>query len=811
MIRAAPILAALAAVLGAPAAWAQDVAPEFTPEYMSGFWKDGEYLIYCKGAVISPFRIENKEMWFRSDRVLLWTGGPAEGGAGLLSGVKRFYAEGHVVFYRRDVRTGKAEVFRAEQFYLDLETRAGYFRDLRLDQRPEDTTRPTVTLRATEARLAAGGLEAAVEAGRSAAMGLPGLGLPPPGRMAVFDVAVSTCTFGDPHYHLGLAEAQVDWDWSPAGAHPLAGFFMGKPEDPSVGGNWVTLNIWGVPVFAWPSFYLKLAALSALPLERVQGGATSRFGTSVETDWGLKLSKGFADWINPFNDDSAPGAAEDDNESWGKLAWEIDYREKRGWAAGIDPSWKWDNYEGYIDSYYLRDEGPDPGNDFDARFLPLERADRGRVRLFHRVDWTEHFRGEVEVSWLSDRNILEEFFEKEFKEGKEQETVAYLRFLDGNLGAFMMGRVRINDFQTQVEYLPKVKGYIADEPVLPGLPFNWTFREELEVANLRQQFDEALDLAAVQTWRVDSLSSFSLSVPLGVATLSPFAEARLSAWEEALNGDPADRFIATAGARLAMDIHGVHDVNSDFLGLHTVRHLIHLEGRAVTAFVNTLEPGDLFQFDAVDGLDKFTEYSFEIRNRFQTKVIDGQEFTTKDFLEIGAEIEFYPEAARDTTAFKASNFTYPFNWITLGPSDATKVFHERDWSNLHWDVLFKPTNYFEARGVGQYNPVETQEEVREFTVTVRPWEGLSLAVGQVFVFDVTNAFTVGAKWDLTERWRVTAESQYDFKTNDFINRRAAVGRDFHDFRFEAAFEEDVGRDEKRFYVTFVPTFLRIPN
>ena len=79
MIRAAPILAALAAVLGAPAAWAQDVTPEFTPEYMTGFWKDGEYLIYCKGAVISPFRIENKEMWFRSDRVLLWTGGPAGG------------------------------------------------------------------------------------------------------------------------------------------------------------------------------------------------------------------------------------------------------------------------------------------------------------------------------------------------------------------------------------------------------------------------------------------------------------------------------------------------------------------------------------------------------------------------------------------------------------------------------------------------------------------------------------------------------------------------------------------------------------
>ncbi|HEU4338465.1 MAG TPA: hypothetical protein VFS19_00215, partial [Planctomycetota bacterium] len=96
-----------------------------------------------------------------------------------------------------------------------------------------------------------------------------------------------------------------------------------------------------------------------------------------------------------------------------------------------------------------------------------------------------------------------------------------------------------------------------------------------------------------------------------------------------------------------------------------------------------------------------------------------------------------------------------------------------------------------------------------YTVTVRPREGLSLGVGQVFVFDVTNAFTVGAKWDLTEKWRVTAEAQYDYKTDEFINRKAAVGRDFHDFRFEAVFEEDAGRDERRFYVTFVPTFLRL--
>jgi hypothetical protein len=646
-------------------------------------------------------------MGIRADRMIPWFKETKSAGPGIPTGARRFYAEGNVVFFRRDLDTRKVEVFRADQFFLDVEKRTGYFSDIRLDQRPGDETRPAVTLRAREARLAAGGGSSAAEAGRVAALGLPGLANLPPGRLMVFDVILSTCTFGDPHYNLGLAEAQVDWKWAAASKNPLVDFFLAKPDDPGIGGSWVSVNIWGIPVFAWPSFYMKLAALSALPLEKVQGGKTSRFGNTIETTWGLKISKGLVDSLVPFG----PDTPEDDKDTWGRLRWELDWRQERGWAAGIDPSWKWGDYAGYLDTYYLRDEGPSPDNDFDKQFLPLERTDRGRARFFHRAEVTSSLRAELEFSWLSDRNVLQEFFEQEFKEGKEQETVAYLRYIDGNKGGFLMEKVRINDFQTQLEFLPKLKVILADEPILSELPFGWNFGEELEVVNLRQRFDDDLGLSDSQTWRLDSLSSLRLSVPLGLATLSSFAEARVTGWEEALDGDPADRFLATAGARLAMDIHGVHRVKSDFLGLHDLRHIVHLEARAVTAFSNTLEPGELFQYDATDGLEDFTEYSFYIGNTFQTKYIDGQEFKTRDFLEFGAEIEFYPNSERDTVGFKAINSQVPFNWITLAPHDSSKVLDERNCSNIHWDVIFRPSKYVEAKGNGEYNPVHNQEEV----------------------------------------------------------------------------------------------------
>jgi hypothetical protein len=122
--------------------------------------------------------------------------------------------------------------------------------------------------------------------------------------------------------------------------------------------------------------------------------------------------------------------------------------------------------------------------------------------------------------------------------------------------------------------------------------------------------------------------------------------------------------------------------------------------------------------------------------------------------------------------------------------------------------MFSPSNYLVAKGMGEYNPVHNQEEVREYSVTVLPKEGLALSVGQVFIFNVTNAFTVGLRWDLTEKWRVTGETQYDFKVDEFINRKATVSRDFHDFHLQANFEEDTGRDERRFYITIEPSFLK---
>ncbi|MBI4565058.1 MAG: hypothetical protein HY716_10240 [Planctomycetes bacterium] len=712
----------------------------------------------------------------QADRVMTWMR------LGEKQPFRKMYVEGNFFCRRWDEKTQRWQSYSADRLFYDFVERKGVFHNFTA-RLYSGKHRTPIHLNAREARLIS---QPSGDSSRD--------------RIIAIDVTVSTCTYGEAHYSVRFADAEVDLgEASPRKAGPLD-LWSYDQDGWKFTGTGTAINVWGVSMPFFP-VVLAPAAVSALPIRQVQSGQTSRFGYHVETDWGVRLSKGVGDALNPW-DGSGP---DDDREEWGDLAWEIDWRRFRGWAFGFDPSWKRNGlYHGYVDTYYLRDRGPRATNVFDQKFLPLVDPDRARARLFHRHEIFEDVRLELEVSWLSDRNMLEEFFEEEFKTGKEQETVGYVRWRDGNSGAFVLQRNRINDFQTQLEYLPLTRFFLFDEPLAPSLVPGLTVSQEVEAVQLRQKRDEQLMLEEPHTWRVDSLSTVLLPLRLGVATLLPFAEGRMTGYETTLDGNSEGRLIGTVGGRITSEWTGIYDCWWEFIGLHRLRHIIQLEGRYGAALVNTLDSA-LFPYDAVDGLDEFEEITVKMRHRFQTKVPVGDRMDTVEFLELGVQAEYYPRAERDTLALNPNNFTYPFHWISLAPP----FDEERRWSNIHWDALFQPSKYFAALASGEYNPVLDREEVREIAFRFAPSPALLLSAGQVFVADVTNAFAVNSRWAVTEKWKVTAELQFDFKTGDYISRKATVGRDFHDFLFELIFEEDVGREERKYYFTFVPTFLRL--
>jgi hypothetical protein len=726
-------------------------------------WVEGDdEMFFLTGGVT----IKRPDVTLHASRVMLWKKKDSKEQL-----YDQIYAEGNVIFERG------SQKLTCEQFFysIDAEGRgAGYIVDVRMKAFSRDLKSDFFAM-AKEARI------------RSKTVTVDGKEEVRQ-EVEAEECKLTSCAYGVPHYHLNVGHATL-----------LGG------EQPSVKGRKIGLSPFGedwtvdfdqlVPEFSGiPFLYVPGLAIGPwlmnFPIRGIRVGHSSRFGNFVYSDFGSRIR--MADEQGKMR-------------QWGDVDLKVDWRQVRGWAGGVDFNYKWDGYHGYLDSYYLHDLGPRPGSDFDNQFPPLEHPDRAKIHWFHRQDVDEHWRYELETYYLSDNSLLPEFFPNEFKEEKEPETAAYVRWLNGDMGAFLLGRYRLNNFQTQDQYLPRADFNLLSHPILGGLVDNLYLTERVDVVDIRHKYAEDLMLQSVDTWRFDVLTQLSTCFDFQYFQISPFLQNRFTYYQEDLAGDERLRDLWTGGTRMTMQIHGTHpDVTWERAGLRGLRHVIELEARYTNNFSNNVDPADLFPFEPVDQLSRFEEASFEIRQRFLTKDSANRPF---EFFTCTVGIDYYPDPRRDTTFANENNFEPPFSWIPVTAQPGNGTYPPRLWSNVQYEFSLRPRNLFTVSGAGEYNPVTHAEEVREVAITVNPIEKFTLSVSQERVKAVTDAFTLGMTWAITPKWTVSVFGQYDFRAGEYLKQELVVARDFHDFSVEAVYERDFTRSENRFLVAFVPKFL----
>lgn len=707
-------------------------------------WKEpgGTRVSYLSGDV----RIRMGDMTLRADRVLGWTPpGEKQGFA-----FRELYAEGNIV-----QRTPEATV-EAESLYFDIPKNRALILKFTLRSQDPKTKLPIV-VRANEARKIGATLYSIEEA------------------------EVTSCTFGTPHYYVEVRRAtlQVEPNQEQPPNKKEQHLDLRPPQgETTVHAEGMSVWAFGVPLLYFPGLSWTLG--EEFLLRKLSAGRTSRFGYYELSDWGVPIKI--------------------DKKKWGDIILEADYRRVRGWAFGLDLDYNWANYEGSIDSYYLNDMGPNPHNSFDRRFLPLEREERWRVRSFHRHALSEQWRLELELSHLSDRNLLEEFFRKEFQQGKEQETVAYLRYLDGNVGGFLLERHRLNDFQTQIESMPRVSAWWLSEPL--GLVH---YSQVTDAANQRLMFDEDRPNRPFQTGRFDTLHEFFVPLDFETVQFEPFALGRFTAYENDLEGENEYRTALTGGLRARTMFWGVHPAKA--FGMHGLRHVVELEANYANTVESTVHASELFQMDLTDGVDEFEELSLELRNRFETKLPqpDGT-WKRHEFLNVGVEVEHYPDSDRDTGFRNANNTMYPFNWITVYPLPG-QALQRRHWSNIHWDVTFTPQGVFSLSARGEWNPGESLEETRQVSASLGPIGPVSVSTSHYFLRNSSNSYAFTVTFQPTPKWRLTASTQYDFEREQFLSRQVTLERDLHDAVLQFIFEHSETRDEVRALVALQPKML----
>ncbi len=634
--------------------------------------------------------------------------------------VEEIYADGDV-----SVELGRERV-RCERFYVDLRCNKAIFIDGTLSTYQVVRGRVVpLSLRAEEIRQLGDGYFVATEA------------------------SVSNCTFGEPHWHLQASEVTLDTR-SPGAA-------LYRADN-------VSYRVGELPVFWLPFIQGDLSGGSNFYFKGAQAGKSTQFGWFAKTDWGDEIRIGHGK----------------DAYSWGDWTLHLDPLQRRGMGVGLDLDYDTTRhgtvpYFGRFRSYYIHDTGDEDKND-----QPIEERDRGRVRLQHREYLPFGVEGTAEISYLSDKNFLNEYFEDEAKTGKEQETDGYLKKVWDDQALTLLGKWRINDFQTTTEYLPQLGYRALFKPLLPGMPLgtNLYFTDETQVANVRfAPSDDLPALEARQTTRFDTRNQLNVPVSFGDFNLNPFVEGRYTVYGEAQDADSQDgisRVTAASGFRLGTALWRTYDKNIRAMRVQGIRHVINPEVLYVNRWAVTQPPEDLIQFDDVDGIGKTQFVELSVRNRLETRAAGR----TRTFLDWRTANRLFPDADRDNLGKPAGDLE----------NDVQAILSQR--LRVFWD--------------SQYDWTKHAFDVMNTGVLVSPNDDVRAALSHRFLRDLSSIITADVEYRLSEKWTVEMREQYDIEVGRQHESQVVVQRFTHDWVFEFNVSVDNNEGNTSISVAFFP-------
>ncbi|MFG0335778.1 MAG: hypothetical protein ACF8TS_20655, partial [Maioricimonas sp. JB049] len=284
---------------------------------------------------------------------------------------------------------------------------------------------------------------------------------------------VSTSQLGRPGYRIQASDIYLEERFDPRSSQidPATG-------QPTGGTPWVTSTNNRFMIEEFPLLYLPYLSGPAedpqIPIRRLATGYDGIFGLQIESVWSLEALFGL---------DLPQG-----------VDWELqaDLFSQRGPGIGTRGEYDLDSsllgiparHEGYGQAYYIND-GDRDNLGLGRRNLMFPDDNRGRALLRHRMHLPQGTWIDAEVGYVSDRNVLEQYYEPEFDREKDQETLISLNHQVDNLTGSALVRGRLNDFEYQTEWLPRGDLTILGEPLLGGLA-TWSSHSSVGYGRIRQ-------------------------------------------------------------------------------------------------------------------------------------------------------------------------------------------------------------------------------------------------------------------------------------------------------------------------------------
>ena len=567
--------------------------------------------------------------------------------------------------------------------------------------------------------------------------------------------------------------------------------------------SWNNVYVGGVPILWTPPVHLNLDR-DRPPLRSVSIGTSNRFGTEINTTWGGDAD----DMLNSIG--QAMGA---DSKVRGDWEFELNNYSSRG--VFYQPKWSYrtDNSFGELWGSYIKDN-----NRRDELDQPIYDDTRGRIKIEHRTQIDADKTLDFELSYISDGNYLHEYYEHEDRVGKQQETYINYRDVTENEAFSVLSRARLNNFQTQVEYLPRVERRLAGEQVDTG-PFGmayFTSRDFADSVSRRGEKIPPRDYGAPEPTqpssqgnvRVGTTGLLEWPLDAGDDRLVVSAGYDLTGFdrvadrqddldtpeidETEVDESGAVRYAVLGGVDWSRTYSGTDsDFESELWNMDGMRQIIEPRAGFVGAFEVNKQSDDLLAIDNTENLAKRQAFVVGLRHRIQTH--QGPRVATT--LDTDVSIPFFPNEDRDNNGQTAGLLTVD---IRFEPRAEITGFKN---GTIRWRSRWDP---------GKWHAVDSYSSYRN---RLTPDKAIEISHNRSR--GVSNFLTAGMEWVLTPKWDFAVFTQQDLLLDEnsrqgFILRQEAhrwiIDIELSRRRGESRVNEDRGRDDTQVSLRIQPSF-----
>lgn len=554
---------------------------------------------------------------------------------------------------------------------------------------------------------------------------------------------VTTSEFYSPHYHIGaervIIRDRTTRDVSGGATGPIAGQFELTGA---------TFNIAGIPLSYWPYSKGDFETSETL-LRRLRTGYSGDLGFELETSWYL---------FNLLGIERPPGY---------DATLLLDYFSDKGPATGINVDYARQDYFGLWRTYYINDKGTDDLGPIRDGNVPNDN--RGRVLWRHRHYLEGGWEATFELAYLSDPNFLEEYFRDEFNEGKEQETLIYLKRVREVDAITLLANWRLPNWTTQTEHLPDLTyRRIGDTFADPFVLYH-----ESRAGAVRYRPDDRLVLdendvnnlgPTDSTFRADARQEAELPLKLGAFNLVPFATGRGTYWD----GQP----LAEGGLGRALGVYGVRggitfsrvfsDARSTLLDIDRIRHIIRPDFAFWGADTN-VNSYEINPFDyGIETIDGFYGGLVGLHQTFQTRRGAGELRRTVDLLTIDLEAGFFGDV--DPRNYDTYGW---YGEITNGWADPLRPENSRPRNYLAGNVVYRISDTTSLLYDFNFDLNDGSYDMNDVSIAVERLPRTSYVFGVRHAGDINlNLIGGGFNYRMSEKHLVAFRGYLDLETGE---------------------------------------------